>query len=138
MTTNEELRVLVLAEVGGVLVEELTQPVVGIDDIGDALGGVEASHLYDVVAFGPLELIHLLLRAEAAELSHVVLGVPRIKLLVETIEPSSNVSQKIEINKTINIVPVGGSAEEAKLLERNIFGHEFAHRVAWVTWLAMT
>jgi len=87
VSAEEQLRVLVLAQFWAVLVQQLTKLVVRVDHSGDTLGGVEASDLNDVVALGPLELVHLFLGAQGAELAHVVLRVPGVEVLVETIEP---------------------------------------------------
>jgi hypothetical protein len=87
VTADQQLRLIFLVEVG-LLPEELTESDIRVYDARDTLGRVEASDLYDVVAFRPSQRIHLFFRAEVVELAHVVLGVPRGKLLVEAIEPS--------------------------------------------------
>jgi hypothetical protein len=59
MSTDEELRRSSIRNV--VLLEQLTQPRVRINDVGNAFGGVEARYLDDILAGGPGKLIHLLL-----------------------------------------------------------------------------
>lgn len=67
--------------------EQLTELRVGIDDVGNTLGGIETCDLDDVVASGEGKGVHLVLGAEATELAHVELRIPWVKLFVQTIEP---------------------------------------------------
>lgn len=39
-------------------------------------GGIETGDLNNVIAFWPVQHMHLLFRAQVSEFSHVVLGVP--------------------------------------------------------------
>jgi len=103
VTAEEQLRVFLLLELRRLFVQEFAELVIGIDHVGntwrvlgkgmlfdlDAItfGGVEAGDLDEVVAVWPVEFSHLLLGAEATELSHIILGIPRVELLVETIKP---------------------------------------------------
>lgn len=85
---------------------------VRLEDVGDALGGIESGNLDDVSAAGPPELVHLLFNAHAPELAHVELRVPNAELLVQTIEP------------------IGGSTEEGESLDGDIVRNEVPHRMA--------
>ena len=91
--------------------EEFTEFGVRLEDVGNPLGGVESSNLNDVFAARPLELVHLLLDAQAPELAHIELRVPDAEFLVQTIKP------------------IGGSAEESQCLFGDIAWNEAFHRV---------
>ncbi len=79
VTADEQLRGFLVRYLA---LEHLTELDVRVDNVRDTLGRVEASNLDDVITGGPLELVHLVLQAQAAELAHVELRVPRRKLLV--------------------------------------------------------
>ena len=84
MSTNEKLWDLIR---GNFALEEYTELGIRVEDVGNTLGWVETSNLDDVFACRPAQLNHLLLDAQVAELSHVVLGVPRREFLVQAVEP---------------------------------------------------
>lgn len=87
MSTNQHLGVILIVEICGVRLEEATEPDIRVDDIRDTLSRVETGDLDDIVAVGPAELVHLLLDAQIAELSHVERRVPRGQLLVKSVQP---------------------------------------------------
>lgn len=99
VTTNEELRSLFASSLGG---QMLPEEGVGIDNVGDPFGRVEAGDLDDIVALGPLELLHLLFDAKRAEFAHVVRRVPRGEFLVQAIKPGAGVSNCSQCRKIRN------------------------------------
>lgn len=86
MATDQELRCLLLGRLASLL-QELTKARVGVNDVGDTLGGIEPRDLDDVIASRPLQFVHLFFEAQATELAHVVLRVPWVEVLVQAIEP---------------------------------------------------
>ena len=80
-------------------------------NVGDTLGGIETSDLCDIWACWECQAIGTLVQAGRLKLVHVVLCVPTVQLLVQTIEPVSR-GRKI-----------------TDLLCSYILGHEFADRV---------
>ena len=88
VTTEQELRRLFLGGLAGRL-QELAKARVGVDDVRDTLGRIEPCDLDEVIAGRPLQFSHLLFDAQAAELAHVVLRIPGVEVLVQSIEPVS-------------------------------------------------
>ena len=87
MSTNQELgHLLLIGNFAGRL-QQLAETLVRVDHVGDTLGGIKPSDLDDVVANRPLELVHLFLDTQAAELVHVELRVPWAEVLIKTIKP---------------------------------------------------
>jgi hypothetical protein len=82
------------------------------ENIRDSLRWVETSNLGDVLAFGESELVGTLVHARHFELMHIVLCIPAVELLVQTIKPISS----------------GG--EIADFLGRHVLGDELANGVA--------
>jgi hypothetical protein len=82
------------------------------ENIRDSLRWVETSNLGDVLAFGESELVGTLVHARHFELMHIVLCIPAVELLVQTIKPISS----------------GG--EIADFLDRHVLGDELANGVA--------
>jgi hypothetical protein len=83
--TKQQLRVIVLIKI--CLEEELAELGVRIDDIWNSFGRVESSDLHNVIACRPLKFMHLLFRTQATEFAHIVLRIPRVKVLVEPVKP---------------------------------------------------
>ena len=86
VTTDQELRCLFIRRLASIL-QELAKARVRVDDVGDALGGIEPCDLDNVIALRPLEFVHLLLEAQATELAHIELRVPWVEVLVQSVEP---------------------------------------------------
>ena len=90
MSADKQLRRLLVVDFA---LKKLAEPVIRVDDAGDAFGGVETSDLDDLAAIEyyisdlrskahvvpcrPLQLIGSFFRTKCPELSHIVLRVPR-------------------------------------------------------------
>ena len=72
---------------------------------------IESCNLHDVIAFGPLERVHLFLDTQTTELAHVVLRIPSVQILVKTVEPEYKLKTKWK-EMAIN-VPVSRSTQVA-------------------------
>jgi hypothetical protein len=127
MTADQQLRLLVFLH--SIFLEEFSKLDVRIDNIRDALRGIEASNLYNILPCRPLEFVHLFLDAEAAEFSHVEFRIPRVEFFVETVQPTEiNLSTGLP-NQEDSHVHIRCSAQECQLLDRYVTGDELAHRV---------
>jgi hypothetical protein len=85
--TDQQLRVLILSQVRLSRLQEAAEPRVRVDDVRNSLRRIKASDLNDVLANRPLQLVHLFFHTHVAEFSHVEGRIPRVKVLVQTIEP---------------------------------------------------
>jgi len=110
MSTLQELRSLRFFEFSA-RDEEFTELGVRLEDVRNALGGIELSNLDDISTTGPPELIHLP-DTHAPELAHVELRGLDAELLVQSIEP------------------IGGGTKEGQSLDGDIVRYEVAYRVA--------
>lgn len=121
--TDQQLRVLILAQVRLRGLQEAAEPNVRVDHIRNSLCRVKASNLHDIVARRPLQLIHLLFRTQVAEFSHVEGRIPMVEVLVQTVQPESKINISLIVKDHAGS-PVSGSTQERQFLNRNITRHE--------------
>lgn len=126
---HEELRGVCLREL---LLEAGAEFAVGLDDVGDALAGVEARDLADVVARGVQQRVHMDVCAAVSEGMVVISQVPVAEGFVQAVEPTcgQSVSQRALGKGRAANSPVRTGRHQPDHGHRDLTGHKLVDRMA--------